>query len=68
MGLFIDDFLLLSQKPMPNEHEILWGIRDTFESLRNVKVVFLVFTWLPKQLFKGEVFGGKNARFQPKYQ
>ena len=29
------------------EREILWGIRDTFGSLRNVKVVYIVFTWLP---------------------
>ena len=31
----------------PHEREILQGIRDTFESLRNVKVVYIVFTWLP---------------------
>ena len=31
----------------PHESEILQGIRDTFESLRNVKVVYIVFTWLP---------------------
>ena len=31
----------------PHEPEILQGIRDTFESLRNVKVVNKVFTWLP---------------------
>ena len=37
----------LSQNPLPHEHEILQGIRDTFESLRNVKVVYIVFTWLP---------------------
>ena len=30
-----------------HEREILQGIRDTFESLRNVKVVYIVFTWLP---------------------
>ena len=30
----------------PHESEILQGIRDTFESLRNVKVVYMVFTWL----------------------
>ena len=28
----------------PHEPEILQGIRDTFESLRNVKVVYIVFT------------------------
>ena len=50
----------------PHEHEIMQGIRDTFESLRNVTVVYIVFTWLPKQLLKGEVFWGKIARFQPK--
>ena len=31
----------------PHEPEILQGIRDTFESLRNVKVTYIVFTWLP---------------------
>ena len=31
----------------PHEREILQGIRDTFESLRNVKVVYIVLTWLP---------------------
>ena len=31
----------------PHEPEILQGIRDTFESRRNVKVVYIVFTWLP---------------------
>ena len=30
-----------------HEPEILQGIRDTLESLRNVKVVYIVFTWLP---------------------
>ena len=30
-----------------HELEILHGIRDTFESLRNAKVVYIVFTWLP---------------------
>ena len=48
------------------EREILYGIRDTFESLRNVKVVYIVFTWLQQQLLKGEVFWGKITRFQPK--
>ena len=28
----------------PHEREILQGIRDTFESLRNVKVVYILFT------------------------
>ena len=42
------------------------GIRDTFESLRNVKVVYIVFTWLPQQLLKGEAFWGKIAELQPK--
>ena len=28
----------------PHEREILQGIRDTFESHRNVKVVYIVFT------------------------
>ena len=37
----------LSQNRCPHEREILQGIRDTFESLRNVKVVYIVFTWLP---------------------
>ena len=37
----------LSQKPFPYEPEILQSISDTFESLRNVKVVYIVFTWLP---------------------
>ena len=37
----------LSQKPLPHEPEILQGFRDAFESLRNVKVVYIVFTWLP---------------------
>ena len=31
----------------PHEPEILQAIRDTFESLRNSKVVYIVFTWLP---------------------
>ena len=31
----------------PHECEILQGIRDTFESLRNGEVVYIVFTWLP---------------------
>ena len=31
----------------PHEREVFQGIRDTFESLRNVKVVYIVFTWLP---------------------
>ena len=31
----------------PHEREILKGIRDTFESLRNVKVVYIAFTRLP---------------------
>ena len=30
-----------------HEREILQDIRDTFENLRNVKVVYIVFTWLP---------------------
>ena len=34
---------LLSRKPLPREREILWGIRDIFDSLKNVKV----FTWSP---------------------
>ena len=49
-----------------HEREILQGGRDTFESLRNVKVVYIVFTWLPQQPLKGEVFWGKISRFQPK--
>ena len=51
----------------PHEREFLQGIRDTFESLRNVKVVHIVFTWLQKQPLKGEVFGGKSLDFR-KYQ
>ena len=31
----------------PHECEILQDIRDTFERLRNVKVVYIMFTWLP---------------------
>ena len=31
----------------PYEHGIWQSIRDTFESLRNAKVVYIVFTWLP---------------------
>ena len=31
----------------PHEHEILYGIKDTFERLRNVKVAYIVITWLP---------------------
>ena len=31
----------------PHEREILQGIRDTYESLRNVEVILKVFTWLP---------------------
>ena len=31
----------------PHEPLILQGIRDTSESLRNIKVVYIVFTWLP---------------------
>ena len=31
----------------PLEPDILQAIRDTFDSLRNVKVVYIVFTWLP---------------------
>ena len=31
----------------PYERELLQGIRDTFESFRNVEVVYIVFTWLP---------------------
>ena len=31
----------------PHERGILQGITDTFESLRNVKVVYIVFTCLP---------------------
>ena len=42
------------------QYEILKGIRDTFGSLRNFKVVYIVFTWLPQQSLKGEVFGGKS--------
>ena len=37
----------LSQNRCLHEPEILQAIRDTFESLRNVKVVYIVFTWLP---------------------
>ena len=50
----------------PNEREILQGIRDTFKSLRNVKVVYIVFTCLPQQLLKREMVWGEIARFQPK--
>ena len=31
----------------PYELEILYGIRDIFERLRNVKAVYIGFTWLP---------------------
>ena len=37
----------LSQKQLSDECEILQDIRDIFECLRNVKVVYIVFTWLP---------------------
>ena len=50
----------------PHEREIWQGIGDTFESLRNIKVVYIVFTWLQYQLVKGEVFRGKIAQFHPK--
>ena len=50
----------------PHEREIWQDIGDTFESLTNIKVVYIVFAWLPYQLVKGEVFGGKIARFHPK--
>ena len=30
-----------------HEREILQGIRNTFESLSNVEVVYIVFTWVP---------------------
>ena len=39
---------------------------EGFENLINVKVVYIVFTWFPKQPFKGEVFWAEIARFQPK--
>ena len=31
----------------PHETEILSGIRDIFQRFRNVKVVYIVFIWLP---------------------
>ena len=31
----------------PYEPKILQGIRDAFKSLKNVKVIYIVFTWLP---------------------
>ena len=31
----------------PHERDILQGIRDTFDSLRNVKVIYIMVTWLP---------------------
>ena len=31
----------------PHERETVQGIRDIFESLRNVEVVYIMFTWLP---------------------
>ena len=49
-----------------HEHEILWGIKEIFERLGNVQVVYIVFTWLPWQLLKEEVFWEKIGRFQPK--
>ena len=52
----------------PHEREILQGIRDTFESLGNAKVVYIMFTWLPYQLLKGEMFWGKSLDFSRKYQ
>ena len=30
-----------------HKRKILQGIRDIFERLRNVKVVYIMFTWLP---------------------
>ena len=56
----------LSQNRCPHERKILQGIRDIFESLRNVKAVYIMFTWLPQQLLKGEMFSGKITLFQPK--
>ena len=35
------------KNPWSYELEILQGIRDIFERLRNIKAVYLVFTWLP---------------------
>ena len=51
----------------PHEHEILQGIRDTFESLRNVKVsclhsVYLVTIATPQR--RGVM--GEIARFKPR--
>ena len=37
---------LLSQNLMPYKLEILLGTIDIFECLRNVKAVYIVFTWL----------------------
>ena len=31
----------------PHQHEILWSIPDIFETFRNIKVIYIVFTWLP---------------------
>ena len=37
----------LSQKLLPHKPEIFQGIRDTIESLRNVKFVYIVYNLLP---------------------
>ena len=46
-----------------------------FERLRNVKVVHIMFTWLPQQLLKGEVLFGnihkisaENSNYSSCYQ
>ena len=38
---------LLSQKPLSQEHEIFYGIRNLFERPRNIKVAYIVSVWLP---------------------
>ena len=50
----------------PHEHEILQGIRDTFESLRNVEVVTQCLLGYHSNSSKERCFGGKIARFQLK--
>ena len=37
----------ISKPVAPMNMKFLQGIRDIFESLRNVTVVYIVFTWLP---------------------
>ena len=51
----------------PHEREIWQGIGDISESLRKIKVLYIVFTWLPYQLVKGEVLGGGGGGGSPDF-